>query len=419
MIRLVWIAVREFRGWRGRMRLQLDQPIAVVVGANGGGKSSTLNALEWCLFGKKVEVAGSGLRERIDWEVRPRGAGQAATEVSLGLDIDGREIRVTRQRSAGASGAQDMLSVCLPDADGLNGDAAQDWLDDHGLGDWQDWRRAHCFHQEAARDRVLQRSDRGQLLASLLGLNGYVDLRARIGELRGAELMREVDNELDRLEQAIRQAATRPGQRLINLEQQLRDRHGLDRWQLGPTLEAEVANRLFDRARTLADRLDIPAQAPLVTAGVAAALAWAQGWAQLVCTSRTVLDTLPDLYQARGRLENGLAMARPREQRYRNATNALEEATRDGGDAAARNTRWESAQRALEAAETARKTAHAAETLLQDAAAVLAADPASDRCPVCQTPVPDLPARIRATLSSLRSSTLAALSSVRQQARCL
>ena len=85
VIRPLWVEVQEFRGWRARRRLPLDRRLTVIVGENRCGKSSTLNAIEWCLFGAGVEKAASGLGERADWEVRPRGAGESPTEVTLAL----------------------------------------------------------------------------------------------------------------------------------------------------------------------------------------------------------------------------------------------------------------------------------------------------------------------------------------------
>ncbi len=45
------IFLKNFRGFRSGTTVQLKDGINLVLGENGRGKSSLLNAVEWCLFG--------------------------------------------------------------------------------------------------------------------------------------------------------------------------------------------------------------------------------------------------------------------------------------------------------------------------------------------------------------------------------
>ena len=55
----VAVTISRFRGWKNQQRVSLAAPITSVQAANGIGKSSLLNAIEWCLFGAKVTTKGS------------------------------------------------------------------------------------------------------------------------------------------------------------------------------------------------------------------------------------------------------------------------------------------------------------------------------------------------------------------------
>ena len=74
-IRPVALWVENFRGLGGEHSLDLDRDLTVLVGKNATGKSSLLNAVEWCLFGAQVtKKSDSGIAERGDWALAHAGA---------------------------------------------------------------------------------------------------------------------------------------------------------------------------------------------------------------------------------------------------------------------------------------------------------------------------------------------------------
>ena len=68
MLVLKKINVTGFRGFTTRQELSLDATATILFGENHSGKSSTLNAIEWCLFGDACKGKDTGIRERIGWE---------------------------------------------------------------------------------------------------------------------------------------------------------------------------------------------------------------------------------------------------------------------------------------------------------------------------------------------------------------
>lgn len=65
------LKVKGFRGFTKEKEFDFA-PVTILFGPNGTGKSSTLNAIEWCLWGRKCVGKDTGIRERIDWEIKNR-----------------------------------------------------------------------------------------------------------------------------------------------------------------------------------------------------------------------------------------------------------------------------------------------------------------------------------------------------------
>ena len=69
-MRLLGLEVRDVRGIR-ELALDLDADIVVLRGENGEGKSSILQAIEWCLYGERMEKkTGSGITARVEPALR-------------------------------------------------------------------------------------------------------------------------------------------------------------------------------------------------------------------------------------------------------------------------------------------------------------------------------------------------------------
>jgi chromosome segregation protein len=106
-MKLSFIEIAGFRGFREKTRLDIPAGFAVLTGRNGAGKSTVLDAIDFALTGTidkfPVRTArGGGLDQHI-WWVGKGGASQSY--VSIGIkDDDGREFVVTRTRSGGFEG---------------------------------------------------------------------------------------------------------------------------------------------------------------------------------------------------------------------------------------------------------------------------------------------------------------------------
>ena len=77
----VRLQIEGFRGFRERQEFAFDHPVIQLIGDNRSGKSSALNALEWCLFGDGCTGGNTGIRERISrCDAEQKGAQKACRQ---------------------------------------------------------------------------------------------------------------------------------------------------------------------------------------------------------------------------------------------------------------------------------------------------------------------------------------------------
>src|SRR5262245_40115576 len=69
MFTLVRMKVEGFRGFREPQEFFFENPVTQLVGDNRTCKSSTLNAVEWGMFGDACCGQQTGIRERIGWVI--------------------------------------------------------------------------------------------------------------------------------------------------------------------------------------------------------------------------------------------------------------------------------------------------------------------------------------------------------------
>jgi exonuclease SbcC len=95
-IKLKKIEICGFRGFTSRQEIALGTPLTLFHGGNRSGKSSVLNAIEWCLFGPEVAVIKYGdIRERDGWEVKNLHSPACYVQCQFEGD-DGKKLNVKR-----------------------------------------------------------------------------------------------------------------------------------------------------------------------------------------------------------------------------------------------------------------------------------------------------------------------------------
>lgn len=88
------IQIENFRRIR-YAQIITRKPVNLLVGANGAGKTSVLEAIRWAILGSECKPEGPGLTFR-DFATH----GAKATEMSIGLTVAGQQIEMTRRFTA-------------------------------------------------------------------------------------------------------------------------------------------------------------------------------------------------------------------------------------------------------------------------------------------------------------------------------
>jgi len=415
MMRPLRLELRNFRGWR-EGTVPLDRQVTVVLGDNRRGKSSTLNAIEWCLYGREIEKKASGIAERVDWEIERRGS-DAGVEVALSIEIEGEEARIVRRRKAGAgTREEDELAVEVGGAR-LEQDQARAWMRAKRLPDWETWRRACCQHQEVLRGRLTVAEDRSQVVASLLGMDEYDRLQRVLKDQQAGKLVGEIDRELDELDKVVLYRLRAPSEELYESERKL-EALGIERARLSPGLAGEIARAAIERAGALAERLEIAARLPALEgeADEPAVRKWADGWGSQVRKESRTHERLASATKRRAKLAAEIEQLEPSEARWREARKRLEAERAERGDDAAQRRSLAESERLVEQAESALRAEDRALALLREALE-LSRQSSSERCPVCETHVPGLAGQIEARVRSGTGERAAQLAAERDRAR--
>ncbi|MFH0945243.1 MAG: AAA family ATPase, partial [Planctomycetota bacterium] len=407
-IRLTSILLKNFRGWLGEHRIRLGPGLTLLLGENGSGKSSALNAIEWCLFGAEVARKGSGIDERGDWEIQHR-ASRDEVKVILTFDTEAGPAKLTRSRAAGARVRDpDLFQLELPDEGLLDEEAAGDWMSRHHLPDWTTWKQAFCQHQEQLRVRLTDSGERSLQLGRLLGLEAYQEFNDELKALKVADLEKAAGSALAGIEEELKRAVERPGAELRGLEDQLEAR-GIARAEIGDALIDGRARSLLADARELAAAIGLAAEFPDADSSrLEDAQEWANHWEARVQSRKGELER--ELGACRGRwqeLDLALKAQQPSEQRRQDARAALDRWMKEHGDEAALDAEHKELEGQRMRLLEEEKGRNATLALLRHAAEEAKRRGLGDACPVCGKGGAGLDARLARSIEEQGADDLA------------
>lgn len=188
------LIVKSFRGFTTQQEFEFA-PVTILYGANGTGKSSTLNAIEWCLYGRDIIGKATGIRERIGWEIKNRNS-KDDPYVKIEIEIkkeDGSQTTTTISRKSGKKDEEFIIS----DNDIsvlLNKYSFKDFLT--GVHQHQEAIRAILTEEPRIRNEAFDR---------LMGLFEYRNIADIINEIIQKEKTDKLEGKISNLENEIRQ----------------------------------------------------------------------------------------------------------------------------------------------------------------------------------------------------------------------
>lgn len=160
------LTIESFRGYNQPQSFGFNNPVTVFCGHNGYGKSSTLYAIEWCLFGKVAflpSLEGQSHDEVIN-QFNPKGI----ATVKLILNNGNGDVTLERTKKTGKK----LTTLTIKNKDGTfeDDEAERKFFSLFGIT-LDDFTRAVYLHQEAIRfiltDDIAKRDE---ALDSLFGL---------------------------------------------------------------------------------------------------------------------------------------------------------------------------------------------------------------------------------------------------------
>jgi DNA repair exonuclease SbcCD ATPase subunit len=267
-MRLQSITLANFRGFADRQTVSLDGDIVVIWGANGTGKTSLFDALQWALVGDVPRLAAASLRKKEDPVISRYATGAPFVSIEL-QNGDG----VWTINRTGGESSKSRLTVAAPDGWIKEDDDAQEFVRDL-IGHEDVSLRTYLLQQDDMTELLSgDTRERYRFLADLTGLDGLrrldEQLRSELRMLRSGVRERQEELESQRQHVAAAQRELVETRGLIGRQRAEREERLM---ALATTLAGELGVSVRD-----ADDLETRAQSVLVESqGLLNALAEAQ-----------------------------------------------------------------------------------------------------------------------------------------------
>ena len=403
MINLRRLKIKGFRAYTETKEFSFESPMVLLLGENHRGKSSTLNAIEWCLFGKECMGKGTGIRERINWEVPNRNIEPPDVSVMLELEDDERRRYVIwRTLKPGGRGRslEEKLRITLPEGSSVEGEEAKEKLTQLVKLSFRDFLTTVYQHQEAIRAVLTQEPrDRNDAIDRLLGLSEYRNILTGI---EGAKLEKEqgemgssFDSFADKVEVALR---TKKSDLRDRVEKAARE--GVKECQLNEREALKIAkdakNALFQFAH----------QTGLLLPDICVPEGWKglpQFQALLEREIKRFRSEIPevkrqqDLFRGRSKIRELREEYRREKERGDDIRQRFRDFVREKGNHKVLEGRIKGVREEVDSKEKELKRVNARAALVRDAIDYLSGGVKSfqDRCPLCGNTAPDLAEHLR------------------------
>ncbi len=193
------VEIEGFRGISDKRTFNFNNPLTVLFGRNGSGKSSVLLAIEWCLFGNAANV--NYLESKVKDElVNQFHAGRLAS-VKVVLERDEQRYEISRKKLLGSRNTS--LHLSSPEGEYSDENAKSKFFSTFNIT-FDDFTRAVFLHQESIRALLIEdASDRDEAMDRLFGLENVRNIVESIPMKRVRDKIDELDTKRQNLERKI------------------------------------------------------------------------------------------------------------------------------------------------------------------------------------------------------------------------
>jgi len=257
--RISGVTIEGFRGVNDKINVELDGNAAVLFGPNGVGKSSVMQAIEWCLFGGLASaVLGPVEFKREDAIVNSFHPQKKAIVEIILQDDKGKKIKVKRERKLGRSTTAGKTDFKI-DISGTEyfGDEAQSKLNKLLRITPTEFYASTYLHQEAIRDLIV--GDpllRSEVIDKLLGLHWIRELIEYIPVKHVAKEAKSVEEEIEDIKNRKMQEVVISRKRLGELEGEL-EKSGITSSQLNLASLVELIEKASADTEEVAQKVKV------------------------------------------------------------------------------------------------------------------------------------------------------------------
>lgn len=210
MLRIRAIEIEGFRGFTEKKLIEFNTPMVLLYGGNHQGKSSVLNAIEWCLYGDECIGEKSGIRERVGtgesaWRVVNDNVDKAKAKLTIESDIGTFTIIRSELREKGKKGKK--IKISFPNGTEEEGNDAELEIAKLLCVSFKDFATTVYQHQETIHDFVIQKpTERSDALDRLLGLSDYRNILDGIKKSEISKIQKELAGEFSKFQARIEEA---------------------------------------------------------------------------------------------------------------------------------------------------------------------------------------------------------------------
>ncbi len=210
MLNIKKVEIEGFRGFTQKTSIEFENPVTLLYGGNHQGKSSVLNATEWCLYGDECIGEKSGIRERVGkgemaWRVVNDNSEKAQVELEIKGEQGGFTITRTEAKGKGKKGKS--IKISLPNGTEKEVDEADQEIARLLRVSFKDFATTVYQHQETIHDFVIQTpSEQSAVMDRLLGLSDYRNILDGIKKSDVLKVQRELTEEFNKFQIRLQEA---------------------------------------------------------------------------------------------------------------------------------------------------------------------------------------------------------------------
>jgi DNA repair exonuclease SbcCD ATPase subunit len=244
MLKIKKIEIEGFRGFTQKTPIEFENPIILLYGGNHQGKSSVLNAIEWCLYGDDCIGEKSGIRERVGtgetaWRVVNDNSDKA--QVKMEIEGDQGNFSITRAEAKGKGKKGKSIRISLPEGIEKEADEAEQELAKLLRLSFKDFESTVYQHQETIHDFIIQKpSEQSDALDRLLGLVDYRNILDGIKKSDISKVQKEIVEEFNKFQIRVQEAIKQRQKDLDDKKDKIKEK-GLNGEELNEKKLFEIA----------------------------------------------------------------------------------------------------------------------------------------------------------------------------------